>query len=83
MEKLKTIQVRTVIEDEDSLVQGGVDFYWVKGSKTVLYQSWEHRASGPVWGEVTPDPMCGDDFLEYLYENWSEYRVLDVEEDFC
>lgn len=76
------IRVETVIEDEDSLVQGGVHFYWEKGSNVVLYQQWEHWARGPEWKQVQPDPMCYDDLLTYLKECWSECRVVDVIEDY-
>lgn len=76
------IRVETVIEDADSLIQGGVHFYWEKGSNMVLYQVWEHRASGPDWKQVAPDPMGYADFLTYLKECWSKYRVVDVIEDY-
>lgn len=83
MEKLKTIQVKTVREDEDNLVQGGVNFYWVPGARIVLCHEWEYKGSGPVWKDINPDPMSGDNFLDYLLGCWSEYRVVDVVGDFC
>lgn len=77
------IRVETVIEDEDSLVQGGVHFYWVPGSRMVLFQEWEHRASGPEWKQVAPDPMGYADFLTYLRECYPGHRIVDVNENFC
>lgn len=76
------IKVRTVIRDADNRVQGGVNFFWTRGMDTVLYQSWEHKGSGPIWNEVAPDPMSGTNFLDYLHECWSEYELVDIQEDY-
>lgn len=59
-------------------VGSGIDFYWEPGSTTVLYQHWEHRASGREWGQVTPDPMAGKGVGDYILECWDEYKIVDV-----
>lgn len=67
----------------DGYPDGGADFYWERGSRVVLIQHWEHRASGPVWGQVEPDPMYGDDLAAYIKGSWDNYIIVDVEEDHC
>lgn len=75
------IKIQTVIKDEAGQVQGGIDFYWTKGEQTVLYQSWDHGASGRDWKQVACDPMSGDDFVDYLHNCWEGFTIVDVEED--
>jgi hypothetical protein len=72
------IKVETVIQDEDSRIQGGINFYWEHGADQVLYQSWEHKGSGPVWLQVAVDPMVGSDLVDYLRDCWGEYTILNV-----
>ncbi len=75
----------------DGYPSGGAHFYWEPGSRVVLIQHWEHTASGPIWGQVEPDPMSGagdqetsgEDLCVYIKECWDNYIVIDVEEDHC
>jgi hypothetical protein len=62
---------------------GGAHFYWEPGSRVVLVQEWEHRASGPVWDQVVSDPMAGTDLCVYIKECWDHYIIVDVEEEHC
>jgi hypothetical protein len=85
----KTIEVRCVYRDEDKNIQGGVNFYWVVGAKTVLYQEWEHSCAGKIWEGVAPDPMAQDGLLDYFLECWQGrredgylYEVESVDEDY-
>lgn len=76
------VKIETVIRDAEGQVQGGIDFYRSQGEQTILYQAWEHMASGPVWKQVACDPMAGDDFIQYLADCWSEYTIVDVKDNF-
>lgn len=76
------IKITTVLKGEDGRPEGGVNFYWTPGDATVLYQSWEHRASGRDWLEMTPDPMWGNDLVEYVKQCWSELEIVKVIEDY-
>lgn len=76
------VKITTVIRDANNNIQGGVNFYRSEGEQTVLYQSWEHKGSGPVWNVVAPDPMAGDDFIQYLADCWSEYTIVDVQDNY-
>lgn len=66
----------------DGHPDGGCNFYWEPGTHVVLVQEWEHRASGPVWSEVVPDPMWGDDFCDYVKKCWDNYIITDVNETY-
>lgn len=67
----------------DGYPDGGAHFYWEPGTRTVLVQEWEHRASGPVWSQVMPDPMVGDDLATYIKECWDNYIIVDAEAEHC
>lgn len=88
MNRQKMIALSVVYRDENKDIQGGMNFYWVPGAVTVLYQEWEHMAAGEIWGKVTPDPMLGDGLLTYFLENWQDrpegphYEVYSVNGDY-
>lgn len=75
-----TVQSRELV---DGYPDGGANFYWEKGSPVVLVQHWEHKASGPVWSQVEPDPMFGEDLAEYIKACWDDYIIIDVVDDYC
>lgn len=83
-----TIQVKLVELDEEGKEQGGVNFYYVKGARVVLYQEWEYRCSGNVYSPVNPDPIGEEGLLEYLFgANWlgndSKFTMKDVDGNYC
>lgn len=61
---------------------GGINFYFTPGDRVYLYQEWEHMASGPVWGQVTVDPIYKD-IITTITESWSDYIIVDVEDNYC
>lgn len=84
------IKIDAVSYDEDNNVDGGINFYWDKGNDQVLYQEWEFKASGPVWGPVNPDPMFSElksddpkaSFIDYVEQCWQAYKIVDVTENY-
>lgn len=92
----KIVELRCVYRDEDKNVQGGVNFYLPENSRIVMIQTWEHTASGEIWGQVQPDPIGSDQgLLEYFLEAWQDrkenpwtgglihYEVEDVDGNYC
>jgi hypothetical protein len=62
-------------------VAEGMTIWWEKGSRVILYQTWEHRAAGRVYHEVQ-HTYTSSDLLTYFNEQgWAdEYKVADVVE---
>lgn len=62
-------------------VASGIKMWHVKGSPVVLYQTWEHRASGKTYSEVQ-ETWTSSDLLTYFCEQgWNdEYKIVNVEE---
>lgn len=79
MHTLKTIKLSVDLINEDKDPIGGQIFYWTEGAHVVLIQSWEYRASGPVYGPINPDPMSGDNLLTYFIECWNKNRAPGIE----
>jgi hypothetical protein len=74
------IKVETVIRDEDKNVQGGIHFYWNRTTGQLMFQTWEHKGSGPIWFEVQQESRKVADFLGYFLDNWGfdGYQLSDV-----
>lgn len=62
-------------------VAEGMTFWWDRGSRVILYQTWEHKASGRVYSQVQ-FTYTSDDLLTHFYgQGWAdEYKVADVVE---
>jgi len=62
-------------------VAGGIVFWHQPGSRVVLFQTWEHRASGRVYSEIKQS-WTSTDLVDYFnLQGWSdEYKVTNVEE---
>lgn len=71
----KIIQLRVVYWDEDKNIQGGINFLLPEGSEVVMYQEWEHTASGNVWQQVCPDPIGSQGLLEYFLSAWQDKHL--------
>lgn len=65
-------RMAVVEKDESGDVQGGMVFLHPKGSDIVIYQKWEYRCSGNVYGPMLPDPIGSEGLLAYFLENWQD-----------
>lgn len=76
------VKIEAVVRDEDNNVQAGIHFYWDRKTGVVLSQSWEYKASGPIWFEVKQLFPMVHDFLGYFCDNWSRggYTISDITE---
>ena len=84
MNTLNTIKLSVFELSDDGFAEGGIDFYWTQGAHIVLIQRWEHRAAGNHYSQIEPDPMSGDNLLDYFLETWQDkegvhYHVQDVD----
>jgi hypothetical protein len=58
-------------------VDSGITFWWEKGSNVILYQTWDHRASGREYHEVKNTWTSADDFVTYFLNNgWNDDYII-------
>lgn len=69
---VEIIKLSVVYRDEDKNIQGGIDFFLPEGSVVVMYQVWEHTASGRLYDPVNPDAIGEMGLLEYFLEAWQD-----------
>lgn len=62
----ETVKASLVWYMEDGNVGGGLDLLWTRGAHVVICQPWEYRCAGNDYGQVYPDPMSGDDLIDYF-----------------
>jgi len=55
---------------EEGQVQGGADLIWTTGAHVVVIQEWEYRCAGNTYNKVYPDPMVGEDMIDYYTQCW-------------
>lgn len=83
-----TIRIELVHLDEEGREEGGMIFFYVKGARIILSQTWEYRCAGNTYGPVNPDPIGEDGILEYLFSaNYlgrdSDYTIKSVDGNYC
>lgn len=63
-------------------VASGIVFWWEKGSNVILYQTWDHRASGREFQEVQQTWTSASDFITYFLNNgWNDdYTIVKATE---
>jgi hypothetical protein len=67
--------IELVKRDADGNIQEGIRFWWAEGEHSYLYQRWEHKGSGPIWGAVNPDPVLTD-LNTTVRECWGNWELL-------
>lgn len=76
------VKIEAVVRDEDKNVQSGIKLWWHRTDGTLLYQTWEHKASGPIWYEVEAERVKVTDFMEYFIDKWGVggFTITEVDE---